>query len=60
MKKGYHSVYEKDWYQAIDFATGNGFDFIQFLKENYNPISSRDHMNKTSPFHTRKGDVLLF
>ena len=46
--------------QAIDFATGNGFDFIQFLKENDNPISSPDHTSKTALFRVRKGAVLLF
>ena len=30
MKQGYHSVYENNRYQAIDFAAENGFDFVQF------------------------------
>jgi Sugar phosphate isomerases/epimerases len=30
MKKGYHSVFENDMYEAIDFAAENGFGFVQF------------------------------
>lgn len=30
MKKGFHSVFEKDWYRAIDFAAEHHFQFVQF------------------------------
>ncbi|HHV32831.1 sugar phosphate isomerase/epimerase family protein [Caproiciproducens sp. LBM24188] len=30
MKKGYHSVYEENLIQAIDFAAVSGFDFVQY------------------------------
>jgi len=30
MKIGYHAVYAKDWFDGIDAAKANGFDFVQF------------------------------
>lgn len=30
MKKGYHAVYEKDYYEALSFAAEHEFDFVQF------------------------------
>lgn len=30
MKTGYHAVYEKDYFGAIDHAKENGFEFVQF------------------------------
>ena len=30
MKTGYHAVYEKDYFEAIDIAKANGFEFVQF------------------------------
>ena len=30
MKKGYHAIYTKDFFEGIDDACKNGFDFVQF------------------------------
>jgi sugar phosphate isomerase/epimerase len=30
MKTGYHAVYSKDYFDGIDAAKNNGFDFVQF------------------------------
>ena len=29
MKTGYHAIYEKNYFEAIDIAKNNGFEFVQ-------------------------------
>jgi hypothetical protein len=30
MKTGYHAIYDQDYFEAIDYAGKNNFDFVQF------------------------------
>ena len=63
MKTGYHAVYENDFFEAIDIAKDNGFEFVQFdlgVPTFFLDDLNNDDLNEIKNYSKDKGIQLSF
>ena len=63
MKTGYHVVYEDNYYEAIDHASANGFEFAQFdlnIPKFFLDGLSADHLMKIRDYAKNKNVTITF